>query len=139
MRPDRIILGEIRGVEVLDMLQAMNTGNEGSMCTIHANSAGDALRRLAMLAGLAGFSGAEQTLKEMIASAIDMVVHIGRRPDGSRRITQIVELVGVQDSHYSLHELFSFDDQKGSFINASRQLQCVKFRQRADGAMPGPG
>lgn len=130
MRPDRIILGEIRGVEVLEMLQAMNTGHEGSMCTIHANSARDALSRLAMLAGLAGFSGTEATLRDMIASAIDLVVHVSRLPDGRRVITQIAELTGIQDGQYGIHEMFSHDAQADSFLHPSRHAQNPKFRNR---------
>jgi pilus assembly protein CpaF len=130
MRPDRIILGEIRGVEVLDVLQAMNTGHEGSMSTIHANSAKDALSRLAMLAGLAGFTGTEITLREMIASAIDLVVHISRLPDGKRKIIQIVEMVGVQDGHYAISELFSYDGSMDRFLRISQHPQGSKFQNR---------
>ncbi|MAT64083.1 MAG: ATPase [Gammaproteobacteria bacterium] len=127
MRPDRIVLGEIRGMEVLDMLQAMNTGHEGSMSTLHANSGRDALSRLGMLAGLAAFKGTEETLREMIASAVDLVVHVGRMPDGRRRITQIMELVGVQDGHYAIHELFAHDAHSDSFRRVGGKPQTAKL------------
>lgn len=136
MRPDRIILGEIRGVEVLDLLQAMNTGHEGSMSTIHANSARDALSRLAMLAGLAGFTGTEATLRDMIVSAIDLIVHVSRLPDGRRRIIQIQEVVGVQDGHYTIHELFSYDPGNDRFSRGSSKPQTAKFQRKADRMSP---
>ena len=135
MRPDRIILGEIRSVEVLDMLQAMNTGHEGSMSTIHANSARDALSRLGMLAGMAGFTGTEITLKETISSAIDLIVHVTRLPDGQRKIVHIQELVGVQDGHYSTHELFGYDAKNNHFVRTMIQPQSEKLQQMAERPM----
>ena len=86
MRPDRVLLGEVRSHEVLDMLQAMNTGHDGCMSTVHANSPRDALLRLEMLAGFAGFQGQEVTLKHMIATALDLVIQVGRLSDGRRRV-----------------------------------------------------
>lgn len=131
MRPDRIVLGEIRGLEVLDMLQAMNTGHEGSMSTLHANSGRDALSRLGMLCGLAAFKGAEDMLKEMIASAIDLVVHVGRMPDGRRKVTQVLELIGVQDGQYSLHEIFAYDTHGASFRRVGGKPQTAKLADHA--------
>ncbi len=92
MRPDRIVLGEVRGDEVLDMLQAMNTGHEGSMTTLHANSPRDAIHRLELLAGFAGFNGDERTLGRQISSALDLLVQLVRLPDGRRRLTEVCEL-----------------------------------------------
>ncbi len=89
MRPDRIILGEVRGDEVLDMLQAMNTGHEGSMTTLHANSTRDALHRIELLAGFAGFNGTTQTLDRQIGSALDLLVQLTRLPDGRRRLIEV--------------------------------------------------
>ncbi len=89
MRPDRIILGEVRGDEVLDMLQAMNTGHEGSMTTLHANSTRDALHRIELLAGFAGFNGTAQTLDRQIGSALDLMVQLTRLPDGRRRLVEV--------------------------------------------------
>ncbi len=96
MRPDRIILGEVRGDEVLDMLQAMNTGHEGSMTTLHANSTRDALHRIELLAGFAGFNGTTQTLDRQIGSALDLMVQLTRLPDGRRRLIEVsrVEFAG---------------------------------------------
>lgn len=95
MRPDRIVLGEVRGDEVLDMLQAMNTGHEGSMTTLHANSAQDALNRLELLAGFAGFKGDSETLSRQIGSALDLLVQLTRLPDGRRRLLEVSQLQWV--------------------------------------------
>ncbi|MBN2702445.1 MAG: CpaF family protein [Methylothermaceae bacterium] len=130
MRPDRIILGEVRGEEVLDVLQAMNTGHDGSMSTVHANSARDALVRLEMLAGLAGFRGGIETLQQMITCAIDMIVHIARFSDGSRRITSIMEVTGVRDNQFLLNELFSYDRRRDAFVNANSHPSGSKFTDR---------
>ena len=92
MRPDRIVLGEVRGDEVLDMLQAMNTGHEGSMTTLHANSSQDALHRLELLAGFAGYNGDTHTLSRQIASALDLIVQLTRLPDGRRRLVEVSQL-----------------------------------------------
>ena len=109
MRPDRIILGEIRGHEVLDMLQAMNTGHDGSMATLHANNPRDALNRLELLAGFAGYSGSEITLREQIAGSLDLIVHIGRLRDGQRRVLSVEEIIQVADGHYVTQSLFRHD------------------------------
>ncbi len=109
MRPDRIILGEIRGTEVLDMLQAMNTGHDGSMATLHANNPRDALNRLELLAGFAGYSGSEVTLRQQIASSVDLIVHIGRARDGHRRIMTVEEIIDVADEHYVTQSLYRHD------------------------------
>lgn len=106
MRPDRIVLGEIRGPEVLEMLQAMNTGHEGSMGTIHANSARDCLYRMEMLAGFAGFQGSEDSLRRQIASAVDFIIQISRLGNGRRVITSITEINGVSDAIITSQELY---------------------------------
>lgn len=108
MRPDRIIVGESRGGEVVDMLQAMNTGHSGSMSTVHANSAEDALTRLEMMVGMSGFKGSSELILKMIASALDMIVHIGRKPDGHRCVLQICELV-IENDRVGLKEHFRYD------------------------------
>ena len=109
MRPDRIIVGEVRGDEVLDMLQAMNTGHDGSMTTLHANSCADAIHRLELLAGFAGFTGTEVTLRGQVVSAIDLMVHVSRLPDGARRLMSITEIRGIHDGHVALAEVFRCD------------------------------
>jgi pilus assembly protein CpaF len=109
MRPDRIIIGECRGVETLDMLQAMNTGHDGSMTTIHANSTHDVLTRLDSMILMAGIELPIRAIREMIASAVDVIVHTARLSDGSRKILQITELAGMKDElHIDLRDIFVF-------------------------------
>jgi pilus assembly protein CpaF len=109
MRPDRIIVGEVRGDEVLDMLQAMNTGHDGSMTTLHANSTRDALHRLELLAGFAGYTGSEVTFRGQIASAIHLMVQVSRLPTGERRVTAVTEVQGLKDSELLMRDLFIYD------------------------------
>jgi Flp pilus assembly protein, ATPase CpaF len=113
MRPDRIIVGEVRGDEVLDMLQAMNTGHEGSMTTLHANSPRDALHRIELLAGFAGFQGNEQTLRSQIAAALHLIVHVSRLVSGQRRILSIAEMAGLRDGQLQLVDLFRYEAERG--------------------------
>jgi pilus assembly protein CpaF len=107
MRPDRIIVGEVRGAETLDMLQAMNTGHDGSLTTVHANSARDALHRLEMLVLMAGVELPVKAIREQIAGGFDLLVHIARLVDGSRRITQITEIAGMEGEVVTLQDLFA--------------------------------
>ena len=106
MRPDRIIVGEVRGAETLDMLQAMNTGHDGSLTTLHANSARDALHRLEMLVLMAGVELPMKAIREQIAGGFDLLVHISRLVDGSRRVTQITEIAGMEGEVVTLQDLF---------------------------------
>jgi len=108
MRPDRIIVGEVRGKEAFDMLQAMNTGHEGSLTTLHANGAKDALNRLETMVLMSGLDIPIKAIREYIVSAIDLVVNIERMSDGKRKITSISELVNLEDGEISLKEIFSF-------------------------------
>ncbi len=109
MRPDRIIIGECRGPESLDMLQAMNTGHDGSMTTIHANSTQDVLTRLDSLILMSGIEIPLRAIREMIASAIDVIVHTARLSDGTRKVTQITEITGMLDEvHIGLKDIFAF-------------------------------
>jgi pilus assembly protein CpaF len=108
MRPDRIIIGEVRGEEAFDMLQAMNTGHEGSMTTIHANSCRDALARLESMVAMANFNLQEKALRQQISSAIGLVVQIARMSDGSRRVTNVAEITGMENEVISMHDIFSF-------------------------------
>ncbi len=108
MRPDRIILGEIRGAEAIDMLQAMNTGHDGSMCTIHANRPREALTRLENMIGMAGVNLPAKAARTQIAAAIDMIVQVSRMRDGIRRITSITEIVGMEGDIITTQELFNF-------------------------------
>ena len=109
MRPDRVVVGEVRGGEALDMLQAMNTGHDGSMCTIHANSTRDALSRLETLVLLAGFDLPSRAIREQVASALDYVVHLKRFEDGVRRVESVSELVGLEENTLLLQEIFRFE------------------------------
>jgi len=108
MRPDRIIVGEVRGAEALDMLQAMNTGHDGSLTTIHANSARDALGRLETMVAMSSFNLPEVATRRQIASAIDVVVQITRLSDGTRKITSISEITGMEGDVISMQEIFLF-------------------------------
>ena len=118
MRPDRIILGEVRSGEALDMLQAMNTGHEGSLTTIHANDARDALSRLEVMVAMAGFDLPVNIMRRYIASAINLIVHLARLKGGVRRVMRIVEVVDLENNEYQLRELFRFQqaglDSQGS-------------------------
>jgi pilus assembly protein CpaF len=108
MRPDRIVIGEVRGEEAFDMLQAMNTGHEGSMTTIHANTCRDALSRLESMVAMANLNLPEKAVRQQIASAIAIVVQISRMSDGSRRVVNISEITGMENEVISMHEIFSF-------------------------------
>lgn len=108
MRPDRIVLGEVRGDEVIDMLQAMNTGHEGSLTTIHANSAHDALSRLENLVVMGGVQMPTKTLRQQISSAIHIVIQTARLSDGSRKITSIQEITGMEGDLVSMQEIFTY-------------------------------
>jgi len=108
MRPDRIILGEVRGPEALDMLQAMNTGHEGSMTTIHANSPRDSLTRLENMVGMAGMNLPTKAMRHQISSALSVVIQIARLTDGRRKIVSIQELTGMEGEIITMQELFAF-------------------------------
>lgn len=108
MRPDRIVLGEVRGGDALDMLNAMNTGHEGSMATLHANTPRDALTRLENMVSMAGFSMPVKSIRTQIASAITVVLQISRLPDGNRKLMSIQEITGMEGDIINMQELFSF-------------------------------
>jgi pilus assembly protein CpaF len=113
MRPDRIVVGEVRGGETLDMLQAMNTGHDGSISTIHANSPRDVLSRLETLAMMAGMDLTIRALREQIAAAINLIIHVSRLQDGTRRVTHVTEIVGMEGDAITMQDLFVFDVQRG--------------------------
>lgn len=113
MRPDRIVLGEVRGAEAVEMLQAMSTGHDGSMATLHANNDRDAFARLEMLLSFGGLNSDPRALRRYVASSVQLVVQIQRLFDGSRRITSISEVTGVEGEVYSLNQLFLFDEAGG--------------------------
>jgi pilus assembly protein CpaF len=109
MRPDRIIVGEVRGEEAFDMLQAMNTGHEGSLTTVHANSPRDALSRLESMFSMANLNIPERAIRQQIASAIHVVVQIARLPDGTRKVISVSEVTGMEDDSIWMQDLFTFD------------------------------
>jgi pilus assembly protein CpaF len=109
MRPDRIVVGEVRGEEALDMLQAMNTGHDGSLTTVHANGTRDALYRLDTMVAMANLNLPERAVRQQIASAIDLIVHVSRLSDGTRKVTAISEITGMEQDIISMQDLFLFD------------------------------
>jgi pilus assembly protein CpaF len=113
MRPDRIVVGEIRDAAALDMLQAMNTGHDGSICTVHANGPRDVLSRVETMVLMAGVELPVRAIREQVSSAIDLIVHQSRFRDGSRRITHVTEVVGMEGEIVTLQDLFLFDHQLG--------------------------
>ena len=113
MRPDRIVVGEVRGGETLDMLQAMNTGHDGSISTIHANSPRDVLSRLETLALMAGMDLTVRALREQVAAALDLIVHVSRLQDGVRRVTNVSEVVGLEGDTVTMQDLFLFQVEGG--------------------------
>ncbi|MDO9556354.1 MAG: CpaF family protein [Coriobacteriia bacterium] len=113
MRPDRIIVGEVRGAEALDMLQAMNTGHEGSLSTVHANSPRDSLSRLETMVLMGGFDLPVRAVREQVASALDMVIQLARLRDGSRRVVQVAEIDGMEGDTIVMQDLFYYDHSMG--------------------------
>jgi len=124
MRPDRIIVGEVRGPEVLDMLQAMNTGHDGSLSTVHANSTRDALARLETMILLSGISLPVRAMRDYIASALDLIIHLSRLSDGSRKILRLTEVVGMEEDVVTTQDIFVFEqegvDKDGKVIGYHR-------------------
>jgi len=117
MRPDRIIIGEVRGAEALDMLQAMNTGHDGSLATIHANTPRDALMRLETMVAMAGLNISDVSLKRYVSSAIDVIIQVSRLMDGSRKVISFQEITGMEGEMITMQEIFAFEqtglDERG--------------------------
>lgn len=130
MRPDRIVVGEVRGSEALDMLQAMNTGHDGSLTTIHANSARDALTRLETMVAMAGLDLPTKALRHYISSALDVIIQLSRLSDGSRKVVSVQEVSGMEGEVVTMQEVFTFE-QTGVDKNGK-----VKGRFRATGIRP---
>jgi pilus assembly protein CpaF len=150
MRPDRIVVGEVRGGEALDMLQAMNTGHDGSLTTLHANSPRDALSRIETMALMAGVDLPLKVIREQIASAVDVIIQQSRMNDGSRRVTYITEITGMEGNTIVMTDIFKFSqtgiDADGSVLGAleptglrplfMQRLQESGFELKADVFMP---
>ncbi len=130
MRPDRIIVGEVRGAEALDMLQAMNTGHDGSLCTAHANSARDALSRIETMVLMAGYDLPLRAIRQQVCSALDLIVHLERLVDGSRRVTTITEVQRMESDVIGLQPLFEFK------IDAMSEKRAVVGSLRSTGLRP---
>jgi pilus assembly protein CpaF len=129
MRPDRIIVGECRGAESLDMLQAMNTGHDGSLTTVHANSPRDVVSRLETMVLMSGMDLPLRAIREQIASAVDVIVHIARFSDGTRKVTRITEIVGLEQDSITMQDIFQYDqtglDGRGRVLGAFRPSGAV--------------
>lgn len=137
MRPDRIIVGEVRGAEAFDMLQAMNTGHEGSLTTIHSNSPRDSLTRLESMVLMTGVNLPEKAMRFMVSSALDLIIQISRLTDGSRKITSICEVVGMEGDVITLQDIFVFEkrgiDKNGKVIGRFTATGIrPKFSERLD-------
>ena len=135
MRPDRIVVGEVRGEEAFDMLQAMNTGHEGSLTTVHANSPRDAMARIENMVSMANLNIPERAVRQQIASAVHAVIQIARLSDGTRKVTNISEITGMQDESIAMHDIFAFDrsgiDENGKVRGAFRATGIrPKFAER---------
>jgi len=135
MRPDRIVVGEVRGEEAFDMLQAMNTGHEGSLTTVHANSPRDPMARIENMVSMANLNIPERAVRHQIASAIHAVIQIARLSDGTRKVTTISEITGMQDDSIFMHDIFTFDrsgiDENGKVRGAFRATGIrPKFAER---------
>jgi pilus assembly protein CpaF len=125
MRPDRIVVGEIRDAAALDMLQAMNTGHDGSICTVHANSPRDVLSRVETMVLMAGVDLPVRAIREQVSSAVDVIVHQSRFKDGTRHLTHITEVVGMEGDVITLQDIFLFDHSAG-FDDTGRALGTLK-------------
>jgi pilus assembly protein CpaF len=141
MRPDRIIIGECRGAEALEMLQAMNTGHEGSLTTVHANSARDAIARIELMIGLAGVEIPVWAVRKLIASSVNLVVQVARMAGGKRKVVSIAEITGMEGEILSMHNIFEFvqtglDHElaaEGFFRATGMRPQCLN-KMRVSGA-----
>ena len=130
MRPDRIVVGEVRGAEALDMLQAMNTGHDGSLSTLHANSPRDGLARVETLVLMAGFDLPVRAIREQSASAIDLLVHINRDRDGVRRVTRVSSVDGMEGDLVTLSDVFVFEGEAGTDGRVAGSLRPTGVRPK---------
>ncbi len=137
MRPDRIIIGEVRGAEAVDMLQAMNTGHDGSLSTVHANNPREALTRIENMVGLAGVNLLPRSVRMQIAAALDMIIQVSRMRDGTRRVTSVVEVIGMEGDVITLQDLFTYEYEGesadgrliGKFVASGLRPHCLTKAQ----------
>ena len=137
MRPDRIIVGECRGGEIVDMIQAMNTGHDGSMSTVHSNSPRNCLIRMENMLNMSGFDMPEKTTRMMVGSAVQLIVQVSRMRDGHRRITHITEVTGVEDNTVITQDLFVYryqgSDENGKLIGTFESTRVTpSFVEKAN-------
>jgi pilus assembly protein CpaF len=146
MRPDRLVVGEVRSGEALDMLQAMNTGHDGSLTTLHANSPRDAISRMETMTLMSGIDLPVKAIRQQIASAIDLIVHMDRLPDGTRKVVRIAEVPRMEGDIVTLSDLFTFEqtgvDKEGNVLGTLKatglrpvftpRLEAAGFRLGAD-------
>jgi pilus assembly protein CpaF len=138
MRPERIIVGEVRGPEAFDLLQAMNTGHDGSMGTLHANSPREAIGRLESMIMMGGYALPVRTIREMIVGSIDLIIQASRLRDGSRKITHITEVIGMEEDVVTLQNIIVFEilgeDANGKIVGRHRStgISRPKFWERAE-------
>jgi pilus assembly protein CpaF len=137
MRPDRIIIGEVRGAEALDMLQAMNTGHDGSLSTVHANAPRDALARLETMVLMAGFDLPARAIREQIASALNLIVQIERTRDGSRHISHLTEVVGMEGDIVTLQDIYRYDHTTRALVSTGIRPEFVDELGRRGVTVPG--
>ncbi|HQT66852.1 MAG TPA: ATPase, T2SS/T4P/T4SS family, partial [Acetobacteraceae bacterium] len=130
MRPDRIIIGEVRGPEAFDMLQAMNTGHDGSMSTIHANNTRDALSRIENMVQMASMGLGAKAIRTQVVSAVNLIVQVERQRDGGRRVTQLTEIAGIEGETVLMNDIFKFEI-KGESANGRIVGQYVASQVRA--------
>jgi pilus assembly protein CpaF len=137
MRPDRIIVGEVRGAEALDMLQAMNTGHDGSMSTVHANTPRDALARVETMVLMAGFDLPTRAIREQIASALNLIVHVDRLRDGARRVSHVTEVVGMEGDIITLQDIYKYDYKTMSLVATGIRPEFVDRLEDHGITLPG--
>ena len=140
MRPDRIVVGEVRGEEALDMLQAMNTGHDGSLTTVHANSDRDALYRLDTMVAMANLNIPERAIRQQISSAVNILVHVSRMSDGTRKVTEVAEITGMEGETISIQDIFKFERMgltKDGLVKGRFHATGVRPKCNADLAASG--
>jgi len=136
MRPDRIVVGEVRDGAALDMLQAMNTGHDGSLTTVHANTPRDTIARLETMVLMAGMDLPVRAIREQIASAVDLIVQVSRLRDGSRRVTHVTEVVGMEGEIVTLQDIFVYDHSRKALLATGLRPRFLEELAAHDVTLP---